>query len=176
LWFARRLVEEQGLQNVQLLCASANALPFADGSVDFITGLDLIEHLDDPAASVKELIRVAAANGRLYFNSQNRYNVFTPEDHCRLWWIGFLPRRYVNRFVRCFGRSYEGTRPLSIVELRTLFRGLPVDAHIHGLIFSRRAAGDSIGKTILSRSGVLLSILNSVFRRVIPSYNILLLK
>lgn len=39
------------------MCASATALPFADGSFDLITALDVIEHLDDDVKGLSEIRR-----------------------------------------------------------------------------------------------------------------------
>ena len=41
------------------VCASVLALPFAPLSFDAVTCLEVLEHLDDPAAAVRELARVA---------------------------------------------------------------------------------------------------------------------
>ncbi|HQR31305.1 MAG TPA: class I SAM-dependent methyltransferase [Blastocatellia bacterium] len=39
------------------MCASATELPFADGTFDLITALDVIEHLDDDVAGLSEIRR-----------------------------------------------------------------------------------------------------------------------
>ena len=41
------------------VCASVLRVPFADRSFDAVTCLEVLEHLDDPAAAVRELGRVA---------------------------------------------------------------------------------------------------------------------
>jgi SAM-dependent methyltransferase len=41
------------------VCASVLSLPFADRSFDAVTCLEVLEHLDNPAAAVRELARVA---------------------------------------------------------------------------------------------------------------------
>jgi len=41
------------------VCASVLSLPFADRSFDAVTCLEVLEHLDDPAAAVRELARVS---------------------------------------------------------------------------------------------------------------------
>ncbi len=45
--------------------AVAEALPFEDGSFELVTSLDVIEHLDDDVAGLKEMRRVLRPNGRV---------------------------------------------------------------------------------------------------------------
>jgi len=42
----------------------AEKLPFADESFDLVTALDVVEHLDDDAAGLKEMHRILRAGGR----------------------------------------------------------------------------------------------------------------
>jgi SAM-dependent methyltransferase len=42
----------------------AERLPFADASFDLVTGLDVVEHLDDDVAGLKEMYRVLKPQGR----------------------------------------------------------------------------------------------------------------
>ena len=41
------------------VCGSVQSLPFAPRAFDVVTCLEVLEHLDDPAAAVRELARVA---------------------------------------------------------------------------------------------------------------------
>jgi SAM-dependent methyltransferase len=52
---------QRGLQNVRQ--GEAEHLPFADGSFDLVTGLDVVEHLDDDVAGLKEMRRVLRSSG-----------------------------------------------------------------------------------------------------------------
>jgi len=54
--------EARGLVNVKE--GAAEALPYADGSFDLVTGLDVVEHLDDDLAGLKEMHRVLRRDGR----------------------------------------------------------------------------------------------------------------
>src|SRR2546421_11087288 len=52
----------RGLSKVKL--GPAEALPFEDASFDLVTGLDVVEHLDDDLAGLKEMRRVLRPRGR----------------------------------------------------------------------------------------------------------------
>jgi SAM-dependent methyltransferase len=48
----------------QVKQGAAESLPFADASFDLVTGLDVVEHLDDDIAGLSEMHRVLRPNGR----------------------------------------------------------------------------------------------------------------
>jgi SAM-dependent methyltransferase len=52
----------RGLENVRH--GEAENLPYEDGSFDLVTGLDVVEHLDDDVAGLSEMRRVLRPNGR----------------------------------------------------------------------------------------------------------------
>jgi SAM-dependent methyltransferase len=52
----------RGLQNVRQ--GAAEKLPYTDGSFDLVTALDVVEHLDDDVAGLKEMRRVLRTDGR----------------------------------------------------------------------------------------------------------------
>jgi SAM-dependent methyltransferase len=54
--------QARGLQNVKL--GAAEALPYEDDSFDLVTGLDVVEHLDDDLAGLKEMRRILRPGGR----------------------------------------------------------------------------------------------------------------
>jgi SAM-dependent methyltransferase len=53
---------QRGLLNVQQ--GEAEKLPYEDGSFDLLTSLDVVEHLDDDVAGLKEMRRVLRPAGR----------------------------------------------------------------------------------------------------------------
>ena len=52
---------ERGLENVRH--GAAEDLPYEDGTFDLVTALDVVEHLDDDLAGLRELRRVLRPNG-----------------------------------------------------------------------------------------------------------------
>jgi SAM-dependent methyltransferase len=54
---------ERGLQNVKL--GAAESLPYEDATFDLVTALDVVEHLDDDVAGLREMRRVLRPGGRL---------------------------------------------------------------------------------------------------------------
>jgi demethylmenaquinone methyltransferase/2-methoxy-6-polyprenyl-1,4-benzoquinol methylase len=50
---------------VRLVEASADALPFADGAFDALTFTYLLRYVDDPAATLRELVRVVRPGSRI---------------------------------------------------------------------------------------------------------------
>jgi len=54
---------ERGLENVKL--GAAEQLPYEDGTFDLVTALDVVEHLDDDLAGLREMRRVLRPGGRV---------------------------------------------------------------------------------------------------------------
>jgi len=58
--------------NVDFLCASANAVPFADNSFDAITAFEVIEHLEDWRGLLEDARRLLRPQGILFVSTPNR--------------------------------------------------------------------------------------------------------
>lgn len=56
---AQKVAEERGLTNVTLQVADAYELPFADGEFDVVHCHQVLQHVGDPAAVLREMARVA---------------------------------------------------------------------------------------------------------------------
>lgn len=118
---AQRFIEAAGGTPV-LAAGFAESLPLADGAVNGVVSLDVIEHVGDQVAYLREIDRVTAPGGILALATPNRFSL-GPEPHVRVWGVGWLPRPMQQRYAeRRSGMSYAFTRLLSARETGKLLR------------------------------------------------------
>jgi SAM-dependent methyltransferase len=124
LLLSRKRLEERGLgERAMVVAASADALPFRSDLFNFATAMNVIEHVDDQLAALSEIHRVLMEGDTFFFDSPNRFSLLL-EPHVKVWGVGFLPRQWADGYVRLIkkGIGYQGTRLLSLFELRSLLR------------------------------------------------------
>jgi 2-polyprenyl-3-methyl-5-hydroxy-6-metoxy-1,4-benzoquinol methylase len=68
---ARRATADAGIE-AELVRANLEALPFEDASFDLVLCTQVIEHLLDPSAGVRELARVVRPGGSVIVSTDNR--------------------------------------------------------------------------------------------------------
>lgn len=78
-------VKKDGREMVD--CDAAN-LPFADESFDFVYCSHLLEHVDDPAKVIGEILRVTKRDGGGYLEVPNLMNEATMPHPTHLWMCG----------------------------------------------------------------------------------------
>jgi len=128
LVIARKRLQELNI-TIPLVCCCAEFMPFRDGRFDIILAEDVIEHVRDQEATLKECRRVCTSEGTLFLATPNRYSL-TPEPHVRVWGVGLLPRQWMNAYVRFVkGIPYENIKILSFMELRRLLRKCRFEDH-----------------------------------------------
>mgnify|MGYP005840331727 CR=1 FL=1 len=116
---AARRMADAGLA-VPLISFAAEAIPFADGQFDVVIANGVIEHCQDHAAVAAEARRVLRPGGVFLIVSPNRFAP-TPEPHVGVWGVGFLPRAWMDAYVRAVrGIPYRWLRVFSAGELRRL--------------------------------------------------------
>jgi len=124
LVLARKQLEERGIQ-ARLACACAEHLPLPARSFDLVLAENVIEHVRTPQALVSEAYRVLRPGGQLYGLTCNRLSL-GPEPHVRVWGVGFLPRRWMEPYVRLVRRvPYRHVHLLSPAGLRSLLDASP---------------------------------------------------
>jgi SAM-dependent methyltransferase len=127
---ARRRLADHGL-SVPLVAAGAERLPWPDASFETVVADSVLEHLDDPAAALREWRRVLRPGGTLLVWSPNRYTL-TTDPHLGLWGVGWLPRRWVAGYLRLRKCDDWPPRTLSAAEARRLTRACGLSRVVTG--------------------------------------------
>ncbi len=94
-------------------------LPYRDNSFDVVTSFLTLEHVDDVAKTVAEMVRVTRPGGFLYSVVPN-YGSFW-EPHYGIPWIPYLPKILAKIWVRLLGKN-----PGLINELQLVTPGMLV--------------------------------------------------
>lgn len=102
--------------------ASGEKLPFADGSFDLVTSFQVLEHMSDPAAALKEVARVLRKGGMAYITLPNYFSFW--EGHYSLFWFPGTPKGLAKLYVRLFGRDPAYIDSLNFITPRHLRRYL----------------------------------------------------
>ena len=82
-----------------VLAASGESLPLRDSSVDIVVSLQVLEHVADPKAMLREVFRVLRPGGFFYLTCENYLS--WREPHYRVFWYLCCLRRSV-RFICVF--------------------------------------------------------------------------
>jgi 2-polyprenyl-3-methyl-5-hydroxy-6-metoxy-1,4-benzoquinol methylase len=116
---AQRLIRLYGGTPI-LAAGFAESLPLTDDAVTAVVSLDVIEHVADQVAYVREIDRVTSPDGMIAISTPNRFSL-AAEPHVHVWGVGWLPRRLQRRYAEWrSGLSYAFTRLLSTGETREL--------------------------------------------------------
>lgn len=139
LVIARKHLESYGLE-ARLVCADAEALPFADGGFTHVAAVDVVEHARDPDALVAECGRQLAEGGRLWISATNRLWL-GPHPSVGLWAAGWLPASLrTERLIRL-----RGVDSLRFVHLLSPFRVMRACRECGLRLLSRRPRAVSGG-------------------------------
>ena len=127
---------EAGSRSPRILNAAGESLPFPSGTFDLILSHEVLEHVQDDAQAVQEMVRVLRPGGRAVIFVPNRGYPF--ETHGIYWrgkyrfgnipLINYLPRRWRDRLaphVRVYsGHDLDGLSaglPVKIIERKIIF-------------------------------------------------------
>jgi len=143
---ALKFCRERGLNKVKL--GAAETLPYEDGEFDLVTALDVVEHIDDDVAGLREMHRVLRPGGRVLLfvptfmflwgiqdevsHHRRRYRMtelrravtaagFEVERTTYANITFFLPVLLVRKFMRLTGMRAETENNINVPALNRLF-------------------------------------------------------
>lgn len=107
LVIARSRFRDLNLDDISVICACADHLPFVPDSFDVILAENLIEHCSDTTTVLAEVKRIRRPGGAFMARTINRF-AMGPEPHVGVWGVGYLPRSLANAYVKLVkGIPYE---------------------------------------------------------------------
>ena len=89
--------------NARYVVARGEQLPFPDESFDAVVCNHVYEHVNDPAAVVREAHRVLRDGGACYFAAGHTLQLVEPHHH--LPFLSWLPRGIASAWLRALGRD-----------------------------------------------------------------------
>lgn len=108
--------------HTRLVRAPIERLPFADNSFDLVTALDIIEHLDDDVAGLREIQRVLKPGGRAFILVPAYRFLWSLQDE-----VSSHRRRYVRTQLRaalqCSGLEVERATYANTLLFPVIFSG-----------------------------------------------------
>ncbi|BAJ62081.1 MULTISPECIES: class I SAM-dependent methyltransferase [Anaerolinea] len=120
----------------QVVCGAGEALPFPENHFDFLLSHEVLEHVQDDARAIREMVRVLKPGGRIALFCPNRGYPF--ETHGIYWrgryrfgnipLVNYLPRRWRDRLA-------PHVRVYTAGDLQRLFAGLPVRVVQRTIVF-----------------------------------------
>ena len=127
---------EAGTRSPNILNAAGESLPLPSGTFDLILSHEVLEHVQDDAQAVREMVRVLKSGGRAVIFVPNRGYPF--ETHGIYWHgeykfgniplVNYLPRMWRNKLAPHV-KVYSGR------DTKKLFKGLPVKVIERTIIF-----------------------------------------
>lgn len=88
---------------VNVLRGVAEKMPFLEDSFDFINICEVIEHVNDPKAMLKEVRRVLKPGGLAYLSVPNRFGM--RDQHFGLYFINWVPRHFSRKIISLFSKE-----------------------------------------------------------------------
>lgn len=98
----------EGGVEVSVIQGAAESLPFADSTFGFLNVAEVIEHVEDPEKTLKEIFRVATPGAFVYVSVPSRFSL--KDTHFHLYFVNWLPRNLSDYFISIFSshKDYGG--------------------------------------------------------------------
>ena len=94
------LKQYQDKKNWYPLCGDLMKLPYRDETFDFLSVLDVIEHIKEDKSAISEMSRILKKNGILIISVPHRMKYYTNQDRL----IGHYRRYEINQLISSFNK------------------------------------------------------------------------
>lgn len=94
------------------------ALPFGDDEFDCVSSYQTMEHVQDPARVIREMVRVTRPGGAVHIRCPDYRSTF--EGHYRLPWLPLMPRSAAKAYLAVLHRPTRGLDTICYVTRSTL--------------------------------------------------------
>ena len=115
-------LEMPGEWAARVCCGRGERLPFEDDYFDYVTSYQTLEHVQDPAAVIRELVRVTRVGGAIHIMCPDYRGTY--EGHYRLPWLPLFPRTLARAYLRALGRPTLGLETIRYVTRPRILRWL----------------------------------------------------
>jgi 2-polyprenyl-3-methyl-5-hydroxy-6-metoxy-1,4-benzoquinol methylase len=113
---ARLAVAQVGVE-AELVRGNLERLPLHDAEFDLVVSIQVLEHLLDPAAGLRELARVLRPGGTLLLSTDNRRRLLTKALNAPRWFVAGLVRRRNSRVRIAFPHAdFTRRRLVALLE------------------------------------------------------------
>jgi SAM-dependent methyltransferase len=82
------------------LCGDLNSLPYRNETFDFVSALDVLEHIKDDELAISEISRIIKKNGVVVITVPHRMKYYTTQDRI----IGHYRRYEINQILSIFSK------------------------------------------------------------------------
>lgn len=105
---------------IDLCIGIGEKLPFKTNTFDIVSCIDVLEHVDNPTAVVKEVVRVLKPRGIFYLMAPNY--IFPREPHYLVFYPPFLPKRLARIYLKLLRKPSSFIDHINYINLPYLLR------------------------------------------------------
>lgn len=115
--------ELKQIENEKIVKGVAEKIPFKDNCFDFIYCWQVLEHVQDPEKSIKEMIRVTKLNGYIFIGFPDYRQIVEP--HYKIYLPLFLPKIFSRLWLKLRRRNtafFDSLQFVTSKKIRNILR------------------------------------------------------
>jgi SAM-dependent methyltransferase len=149
--------------SAEVILYDGKIFPFEDNFFDYIYATSVLEHVDNPAATLAEAYRVLKPGGRFYVSFPNR--LWPRETHTGVWFLNYIPIRTARILFKLIKKTSIEDLNLHFLSYWSLTRAIYKSGARFHIIFETE--NPSPFKRILKKFLAVLGIHHSAILRTV---------